>query len=153
MVHLTNIYHWCKLATSWEWGTCKNIGYLSPPHWPSVNMMQGKETTSVFSLIKLRLVAAFSWLTHDKQQLTWAGKINVIWYTECREWPCHENSQNDEVNIWQVASQSFSWLFVQYAHIVTFVKDSSCKSAASKCNMLYGKELQYAKPHICFSLT
>jgi len=60
MIYLTATCHLWKLATSWEWCTCTNIGYLSVPHRPLVNMMQDKETTSVCSLTKLRLVAVFS---------------------------------------------------------------------------------------------
>ena len=120
MVHLTNICHLWKLATSWEWCTCTNIGYLSVPHWPLVNTTQSKETSSVCSLTKLRLVAAFSWLPHYKQRLTWVGKINVIWYTECWEWPSTQvmGTQSQWWGKYMASvSQSFSWLFVQYAHI------------------------------------
>jgi len=59
-VNLTNICYLWKLATSLEWCTFTNIGYLSVPCRLLVNMMQSKETTNVCSLTKLRLVAAFS---------------------------------------------------------------------------------------------
>jgi len=64
-----------------------------------------------------------------------------------------EHSHNDEVNIRQVYhNYSLDSLYNMHV-LVTFVKDTSCKNAASKCNMLHGNELQYSQPHICFSLT
>jgi len=64
-----------------------------------------------------------------------------------------EHSHNDEVNIWQVYHNYSLDSLYNMDILVTFVKDTGCKNAASKCNMLYGNELQYPQPHICFSLT
>lgn len=62
-------------------------------------------------------------------------------------------SWEHRVNIWQVYHNYSPDSLYNMHVLVTFVKDTGRKNAASKCNMLYGNGLPYPQPHICFSLT